>query len=91
VSIGNGIYYVYNRFARGAEIFREGDEGERFLSLLRTVRNRDGMTVFAWAVMSTHFHVAVRVGPVPLWRSFGWPPGRREPHSVAAENERTKR
>ena len=43
--IEGGIYHAYNRFARGAEVFREGDEAERFLELLRKVRDRDGLTI----------------------------------------------
>jgi len=33
VLIEGGIYHIYNRFARGAEIFSEGDNVERFLDL----------------------------------------------------------
>jgi len=54
IFIEGGIYHVYNRFARGAEIFAEGDEAERFVGLLRKVKNRDGLTVFAWCLMTTH-------------------------------------
>ena len=35
VFVEGGIYHVYNRFARGAEVFKEGDEADRFLELLR--------------------------------------------------------
>ena len=52
VFIEGGIYHVYNRFSRGADVFRGAEEAERFLSLLRTARDRDGVTVFAWCVMS---------------------------------------
>jgi putative transposase len=72
VFIEGGIYHVYNRFARGAHLFSEDNEAERFVELLKKVRERDGLTVFAWCVMSNHYHVAVRVGPVPLWRTFGF-------------------
>ncbi len=71
VFIEGGIYHVYNRFARGAEIFSEADNAERFLSLWRKVKARDGLTVFAWCVMSNHYHLAVRTGPVPLSRTVG--------------------
>ena len=71
VFIEGGIYHVYNRFARGAEIFSEDGEGNRFVDLLRDARNRDGLTVFAWCLMSNHYHLAARAGPVPLWRTFG--------------------
>jgi len=70
--VEGGVYHVYNRFARGAEIFGEGDEAERFLDLLRKVKNRDGLTVFAWCVMSNHYHLAVRLGPVSLSRTMGY-------------------
>ena len=72
IFIEGGIYHVYNRFARGAEVFCEGDEAGRFLSLLRKVRDRDGLTVFAWALMSNHYHIALRAGPVPLARTMGY-------------------
>lgn len=72
IFVEGGIYHVYNRFARGAEIFREGDEAERFHELLQEVRIRDGLTVFAWILMSNHFHLALRSGPVPLSRTLGF-------------------
>ncbi len=72
VFVEGGIYHVYNRFARGAAVFGEGDEAERFLELLRKVRDRDELTVFAWALMSNHYHLALRAGPVPLARTIGY-------------------
>lgn len=56
VSIEGGIYHVYSRFARGAELFREGDEAERFLELLRTAHDRDGLSLLAWCLMSDRSH-----------------------------------
>jgi len=72
VLIEGGIYHIYNRFARGAEIFSEGDNVERFLDLWRRVKERDGLTVFAWCLMSNHYHLAVRTGPVSLARTVGY-------------------
>lgn len=72
VFVEGGIYHVYNRFARGAEVFAEGDEAERFLGLLHKVKARDGLTVFAWCLMSNHYHLALRAGPIPLSRSMGY-------------------
>jgi len=71
VFVEGALYHVYNRFARGAELFREGEEAERFLEILRGVRDRDGWTVYAWCLMSNHYHLVVRTGPVPLARSMG--------------------
>ena len=72
VIVEGGVYHVYNRFSRGEGIFAEGDEGERFLDLLRLVRDRDGLTLFAFVLMSNHYHLAVRAGPVSLARSIGF-------------------
>ncbi len=72
VFVEGGIYHVYNRFARGAEVFKEGEEADRFLELLRHVRQRDGLTVFAFCLMSNHYHLALRSGPVPLSRTLGY-------------------
>ncbi len=53
-------------------MLREGDEAERFLDLLRMVRERDGLTFFAWALTSNHYHLGVPTGPVPLARTMGF-------------------
>jgi REP element-mobilizing transposase RayT len=72
VFVEGGLYHVYNRFARGAEIFRIGDEPERFLDLIREARDRDGLAILAWCLMSNHYHLAVRAGAVPLARTMGF-------------------
>jgi REP element-mobilizing transposase RayT len=72
VFVEGGIYHVYNRFARGADLFANPEEAIEFLEILRKARDRDGLTVFAWALMSNHYHLAVRSGPVPLSRTMGY-------------------
>ncbi len=64
------IYHVYNRVGRGEAPFKLGDEAERFSSLLREVKERDGLSILAWCIMPNHYHMAVRTGAVPLWRSM---------------------
>ena len=76
VFVDGGIYHVYNRFARGAAVFAKEEEAERFLDIVRKVRDRDGLTIFAWVVMSNHYHFAIRTGPVPLARTMGNIQGR---------------
>lgn len=68
--IEGGIYHVYNRFTNGEPVFSEVDACESFLDLVREVKARDGLTIFAWCVMTNHFHLAVRTGAVPLSRSM---------------------
>lgn len=69
--VEGAIYHVYNRFARGAEFFSDRREAKRFLDLLVQARDRDGLTVLAWCLMSNHYHLTVRVGTVSLARSLG--------------------
>ena len=70
VFVEGGIYHVYNRVSRGEGVFASDDEASTFVSLLREVKRRDGLVVFAWCLMSNHFHIALRTGAVPLSRSM---------------------
>ncbi|MFV1980405.1 MAG: transposase [Rhodothermia bacterium] len=54
IFIEGGVYHVYNRVARGVRVFGEDEEADRFIGLLREVKDRDELTVFAWCVMTTH-------------------------------------
>ena len=62
------VYHVYNRLARGEQAFGEESEAQWFRKLLQEVAERDGLTVFAWCLMSNHYHLAVRTGQVSLDR-----------------------
>jgi REP element-mobilizing transposase RayT len=61
---------VYNRFANGEPVFADPEEAKEFVELLRFVKRRDGWTVFAWVLMSNHYHLAVRSSAVPISRGF---------------------
>jgi REP element-mobilizing transposase RayT len=63
-------YHVYNRVGRGEAPFALEEEAERFWSLLHEAKERDGLTILAWCIMPNHYHLAVRTGAVPLWRSM---------------------
>jgi len=68
VAVEGGVYHVYNRIGRGQRIFDREREATAFVELLRRVVQRDGLTVFAWCLMSNHFHLAVRTGAIALDR-----------------------
>ncbi len=70
VFVEGGIYHVYNRVSRGERVFSSDDEASAFVELLRKVKRRDGLVVFAWCLMSNHYHLALRTGAVPLSRSM---------------------
>jgi len=74
--IEGGLYHVYNRFARGEEVFADHEEAVEFVERLRAVKRRDGLTVFAWALLSNHYHLAGRTSAVPLSRTLGYLQGR---------------
>jgi len=68
--VEGGLYHVYNRFARGEGVFSDPAEAVEFAELLREVKERDGLAVFAWAILSNHYHIAVRTSAIPLSRSM---------------------
>jgi REP element-mobilizing transposase RayT len=68
IHVEGGYYHVYNRLGRGERVFGVEKEAEEFVRILREVTERDGLSVFAWALMSNHYHLAVRTGAVSLDR-----------------------
>jgi hypothetical protein len=49
ILIEGGLYHVYNRFARGEEVFADPEEAITFLDLLRELKQRDDLQVLACA------------------------------------------
>ena len=68
--VSGAIYHVYCRVARGEFIFDDHDEAAELIEHLRTVRDLDGWTVFAWVLMGNHYHLVLRTGEIALWRSM---------------------
>ena len=76
VFVAGAIYHVYCRTARQERIFADAREAQALLDILRDVRDRDGLAILAWSLMPTHYHLALRTGEVPLWRSMRLVQGR---------------
>jgi REP element-mobilizing transposase RayT len=70
VLIDDGLYHVYSRTAPGKPVFEDTDEVREFISLLRELGDRDGWTVYAWSVMTTHYHLALRTSSILLSRTM---------------------
>jgi len=68
IFVEGGMYHVYNRLGRGERAFDQEMEAAAFVELLRDIVERDGLTVFAWCLLSNHYHLAVRTGVVSLDR-----------------------
>jgi len=60
VEIEGGLYHVYNRVSSGEQVFSDPNEAIELVETIRDVKRRDGWTVFAWCVMSNHFHLVLR-------------------------------
>ena len=65
-----GLYHVYNRFSSGEDVFGDPEEAARFVELIRVAKRRDGFLVYAWCLMSNHYHLALRTAAVPLSRTM---------------------
>ena len=64
------FYHVSNRTVSGECPFLDRREAEGFVERVREAKARDGFAVFAWCLMSNHYHLVIRTGGVPLWRSL---------------------
>ncbi len=76
VFVEGGIYHVYNRFASGEAVFADPEEALEFVEFLRFVKSRDDWTVFAWSLMSNHYHLAIRSSAVPISHGLHYLQGR---------------
>jgi hypothetical protein len=45
---------VYNRISSGEAVFANPAEAIEFIDIIKEIKKRDGWTVFAWCVMTTH-------------------------------------
>ena len=70
ILVEGGLHHEYNRFERGEEVFSDPEEAIAFLELFRYLKQRDGLQVFAWSLLSNHSHLALRTSAVPLSRTM---------------------
>ncbi len=70
------VYHVYCRTARGEFVFDDPGEIDRWIDNVAFVAQQDRLTVFAWCLLSNHFHLVVRTDDTPLWRPMARIQGR---------------
>jgi len=68
--VPGGIYHVYSRISSGENTLEGRNEAEELIGLIGEAKKRDGWTIFAWCVMSNHYHIVLQTGEVPLWRGL---------------------
>jgi len=68
--IPEATYHVYCRVTRGEFVFDDPFEAAEFVSAVREVRDLHGWKIFAWTLMANHYHLVIKTGAIPLWRSM---------------------
>lgn len=62
------VYHVILRGNSGQEIFFDAGDRTRFFLLLQESVERFGFRIHAFCLMTTHLHLAIQVGDIPLSR-----------------------
>ena len=74
--VAGATYHVYCRTAHGEPALADPVEAADLVEVIREVKREHGLAVLAWCVMATHYHLAVRTGRQPLWRTMRLVQGR---------------
>jgi putative transposase len=65
------LHHVIGRGIEGSKIFRTRGDREDFLDRLGKLCEAKALSVYAWALLDTHFHLLVRTGNQSLAHSMG--------------------
>lgn len=84
--VSGATYHLYCRVARGEFAFDDPYEAEEFVETVRHVGDLHEWRVLAWCLMGNHYHLVVKTGTIPLWRSM-----QRIQSIVAREFNRRRR
>ncbi len=68
--VPGATYHVYCRVARGELAFDDTREADEFVTAAREVGELHRWRVLAWCLMGNHYHLVVRTGSIPPWRSM---------------------
>ena len=64
--IPGGCYHVMGRGLERRNIFDRDNDKQDFLNRLSITLKKSGALCFAWALMSNHYYLLIRVGAKPL-------------------------
>ncbi len=64
------LHHVMGRGIDGTKIFRSDEDRTDFVNRLAPLAQDGSLVVYAWALMPNHFHLLVRTGRRPLFRSL---------------------
>lgn len=64
------FYHVVARGNRRETLFHDAKDAAAYLTRLERYRQRDGLTCYAYVLMTNHLHLLVETGAVPLSRTM---------------------
>ena len=70
IELPGRIYHVNTKAVAGCKAFREDEDCETFLRLLRTEVERSGWSCLAYSLMATHYHLLLRLEKCTLSSGF---------------------
>jgi REP element-mobilizing transposase RayT len=76
IFVAGAAYHVYCRVARGERPFVDEAVAGTFVATVEAVKREHGLTILAWCLMPNHYHLVVRAGELPLWRTMRLVQGR---------------
>ncbi len=70
IEFEGGFYHVITRGNQGQKVFLEEKDFLKYLEFLSDYKERYGFGVYAYVLMSTHVHLLIETGNVPLSKIF---------------------
>ena len=62
----SGIYHIILKGSSGQEIFHDEEDRYKFLDMLEKYKQKSGLEVYGWCLMSTHVHLLIKEGQEDL-------------------------
>lgn len=70
IEVPNGVYHVTTRATDAAQVFRDDADRRMWLRLLQTVADASRWECFAYCLLSTHYHLVIRIDQPTLARGM---------------------
>lgn len=64
------LHHIIGRGIEGTKIFRKEEDRIDFIGRVAKLCREDAIIVYAWALMSNHYHLLVKTGKQPLSKSM---------------------
>lgn len=62
------MYHIMHRGIRRKEIFDTKEDYQVFLALMNKARKRYGSTIYAYCLMTNHYHILIGSGNEEIWK-----------------------